>query len=60
MPLLVALLQAGEVSEAAQQAAGALRNLAANNTANKNAVRAAGGIVPLVALLQAKQSEVPL
>ena len=57
VPQLVALLYAGEASEATQQAAGALRNLAANNSENnsenKEAVREAGGIAPLVALLSA-------
>ena len=38
--------------DAAQQAAGTLWNLAANNTTNQDAIREAGGIPPLVALLQ--------
>ena len=50
---LVALLQAGAGSEAARNAAGALRSLANSNDTNKNAIREAGAIAPLVALLQA-------
>ena len=49
---LVALLGAGSDSEAAGDAAGALRNLSENAT-NKDAIREAGGIAPLVALLGA-------
>jgi len=49
IPPLVALLH----GETARQAAGALRNLAAQ-AAGTSAIRSAGGIVPLVALLHAE------
>ena len=41
------------ISRAARSAAGALQNLAISNDTNKNAVREAGAIAPLVVLLQA-------
>ena len=50
---LVSLLRAGESSLSSQKAAGALRNLAANNTANQDLIREAGGITQLVQLLHA-------
>ena len=48
---LVALLSGGPESEAAAQAAGALRKLARNNDAGKAAIIEADAIPPLVALL---------
>ena len=53
IPLLVALLHAGAESEAAEDAAGALCNLAEANPTNQDAIREAGAIPLLVALLQA-------
>ena len=53
IPPLVALLGAGPESAAATKAAGALFNLAANDT-NKMAILSAGAIPPLVALLRAR------
>lgn len=50
IPPLVALLAGGAESVAAEDAAGALFNVAATS-ANKEAIREAGGIPPLVALL---------
>lgn len=44
--------------QAAQQAAGALANLASNTTADQDAIREAGGIPPLVWLLSAGASSV--
>ena len=53
IPLLVALLHAGAESEAAEDAAGALCNLAEANPTNQDAIREAGAIPLLVALLHA-------
>lgn len=53
IPPLVALLASGADSEAAQEAAGALCNLAHNNDANRDAICAAGAIPRLVKLLSA-------
>ena len=47
----MALLSGGPESEAAGRAAGALRNLACDNEANKAAIIEAGAVPPLVALL---------
>ena len=49
---LVELVKSGTPG-AQEQAARALRNLAANNAANKEAIAAAGGIAPLVDLSRA-------
>ena len=46
------LAKSGDPNEC-EQAAGALRNLAANHAANKDAIREAGGIVSLVGMLRA-------
>ena len=51
--LLNACLKEGAQSLAAQDAARALRNMANDNVANKDAIREAGGVAPLVELLKA-------
>eukprot|EP00966_Prymnesium_polylepis_P175055 4050473-Prymnesium_polylepis.1 len=43
-------------SAASQEAARALRNLARNNAANKEALRKAGGVTPLLAALRTDTS----
>jgi hypothetical protein len=51
--LLVQLLQTGAGWKAMPNVVGAIRNLCQNSTANKDAVREAGGIAGLVELLKA-------
>mgnify|MGYP006140536643 CR=1 FL=1 len=50
----------GELLQAAAEASAALANLAADNTANRDAIREAGAIEPLVALLRSEAAPAEL